>query len=250
MLKGQIGSRVGFMHSRTSFVPSATLLSHWRPSSDDDGNDTDTITDLVGGNHAILDAAYDDAAAWQADALRGGVRRVDCDGVNRIQANTDVSNLVGLYEDSFTTTIWLRAPSDFSTNDGVMWGHRWTDNGWRIWGKNVSSKLRMTSFWLKDGTNTFSTVVGLDMADLETWVHLAIIWNLRQEKVDIYVNGTLWDTQDITGVLPFVASGVPTWGRYSHNTNSPSKVGWDSARIYRGELGVKQIVELADYRYE
>ena len=177
--------------------------SVWCPSLDDAGNETTTLTDLVGANDGTLAnfALTGSTSNWVADTGAGGVRALDYDGVNDL---VDITR-VDLTAD-FSVSLWFKTAA-FSASR-VLFGD--ATNALPFFG-SLSSATMLTI-----RTNS-SGVIGWTVAAMATNVWHHVLVSRSSGNMRVWVDGaeSSSGSQATTGTFSFSRIGsyqTPSFG--------------------------------------
>jgi hypothetical protein len=212
-------------------------VAAWIPSLDTAGNGTTTLTDLVGSNNGTL-TNMDAATDWVADTGAGGVRALDCDGVN----DHIVTTLLGVAgANARTVSLWVKV----ATVGALV-----------SWGENVVTRRMQLGI---AHTTSFGVTLGQPWIEINgslrgggpdirggTWRHVVYWYNGGAiTTAKIWVDGVEYAASQGVGssVLNTTASAVTLAGNGVDNSNYAG-VRLDDVRLWNVALDSTDIAYL------
>ncbi|RBQ20717.1 hypothetical protein DP939_06445 [Spongiactinospora rosea] len=198
-------------------------------------------------------ATLNGGAAWSDDGFDGG-------GVLSLNGTTAYAATPSAplrTDHSFAVTAWVRLAGDDTctlpgrtmtvlAQDGATYssfylGHRiFGENGVRVPRWSFSTSPAATVGALTHA----SSAEPVDCSALNTWTHLAGVYDEQAEQIRLYVNGQLNDQRTVTGGW---AAGAMQIGRARYNSAAVDYFGGeiDDVRAYTGTLTDRQVLNIA-----
>ncbi|MFI0424446.1 LamG-like jellyroll fold domain-containing protein [Spongiactinospora sp. 9N601] len=192
-------------------------------------------------------------AAWSDDGFDGG-------GVLALNGTTGYAATPSAplrTDHSFAVTAWVRLAGDDTctlpgrnmtvlAQDGATYSSFYLSH--RIFGENGVRVPRWSFSTTPDpavGALTHaSSAEPIDCSALNTWTHLAGVYDEQAKQIRLYVNGQLNDQRTVTGGWP---AGAMQIGRARYNGAAVDHFGGDidDVRAYTGTLTDRQVLNIA-----
>ncbi|MCF6243644.1 MAG: GDSL-type esterase/lipase family protein [Sulfurovum sp.] len=155
------------------------------------------------------------------------------DGTNKLSiSSTNALNFSK--KDSYTIALWMNITDDISQNHVALGGGNSTKK--HLW---IGAKNNKIKFEIPGGP--FNQASRKEIA-LNTWIYIALVKDVKQKKVRLYINGRL-DSEYNTEVVE-LKNTIDTIGSFYDSYNFRGKL--DHISIYRSRLTTVEI--LAEYK--
>jgi len=218
--------------------PNYSSLVGWWDFEEGTGGAGATTADFsAGGNNGTLSAT---PPTWQTQCPSGGC--LSYDGANHISTNS-----FGMSGTVLTLSAWMKVKFDatiiqtiFSDNaravgSGYLWIYRLNNTNYLAWEWANATQYR----------NTSATTFFADPYN-DTWVHMLIVCDYPGHTTYFYRNGTLINTNDMTGDAPIfpTTARVKYISRFNATTLPLTNGSIDDVRLYNIALTPSQICHL------
>ncbi|WP_433517354.1 LamG-like jellyroll fold domain-containing protein [Nonomuraea sp. CA-143628] len=213
-----------------------------------------TGTSAANSSDGRWPATLGGAATWSDDGFDGG-GALSLDGTTGYAATPSAPIRT---DHSYAVTAWVRLAGDDTCvlpdhamtvlaqdgtrNSGFYLGYRiFTENGVKVprWSFSTTPADNDSS-----GMTHATSAEPVDCSVLNTWTHLAGVYDEPAQQVRLYVNGQLTDQRPVTGAW---AAGALQIGRAKYRGAAVDYFGGDvdDVRAYTGTLTDRQVINIA-----